>query len=45
MSRFGYKLYKIEDADDRASVFQSVGKLLTVEDIHKDKHFDILARP
>ncbi|HSF45333.1 MAG TPA: FkbM family methyltransferase [Chitinophagaceae bacterium] len=45
MSRFGYKLYKIEDAEDRASVFQSVGSLLTMEDMHKEKHFDILARP
>lgn len=45
MSRFGYTLYKIEDADDRASVFQSVGKPLTLEDMHREKHFDILARP
>lgn len=45
MSRFGYTLYKIEDADDRASVFQSVGKPLVMEDMHKEKHFDILARP
>jgi FkbM family methyltransferase len=45
MSRFGYKLYKIEDAEDRASVFQSVGDLITMEDMHREKHFDILARP
>jgi FkbM family methyltransferase len=45
MSRFDYKLYKIEDADDRASVFQAVGKPLTMQDMHKEKHFDILAKP
>lgn len=45
MSRFNYTLYKIVDAEDRASVFQSVGKPLTREDMHKEKHFDILAKP
>jgi hypothetical protein len=45
MCRFGYKLYKIEDAEDRASVFQAIGKPLTMEDMHKEKHFDILAKP
>lgn len=45
MSRFNYTLYKIVDADDRAFGFQAVGKPLTREDMHKDKHFDILARP
>jgi FkbM family methyltransferase len=45
MSRFDYKLYKIEDADDRASVFQAIGKPLTMEDMHREKHFDILAKP
>ncbi len=45
MSRFGYTLYKIVDAEDRASVFQGVGKALTREDMHKEKHFDILAKP
>ncbi len=45
MSRFNYTLHKIVDADDRSSVFQGVGKALTREDMHKEKHFDILARP
>jgi FkbM family methyltransferase len=45
MSRFNYTLYKIVDAEDRASVFQGVGKPLTREDMHKEKHFDILAKP
>jgi hypothetical protein len=45
MSRFSYNLYKIVDAEDRASVFQGVGKPLSREDMHKEKHFDILAKP
>jgi FkbM family methyltransferase len=45
MSRFNYALYKIVDAEDRPSVFQGVGKQLTREDMHKEKHFDILAKP
>jgi hypothetical protein len=44
MTRFNYKLYKIEEDDSTAFIAVNESPL-TKEDMMKHKHFDILARP
>jgi FkbM family methyltransferase len=46
MTRFNYRVFKIEDDSDRPSAFQSVAtEPMSREDMSRHKHFDILAIP